>query len=211
MTEVTMRERKKEATKTNILNVAIDLINQYGFAETTMQLVAEKADVALRTLYNYFPSKESIVATYVRNVVKAEEEKSWNELVELDTTYERLVLVCRKTSEWSTENLVLTEIYAADPRNYFYANRDNVPRSGIDELVAKIMEMGQRMGDVILSVDVEVLVRQFIGVFYLSVLTWLSDPAQDLFGIFKDGLDVLYRGIMAQGAEPETVLRAMFC
>ncbi len=206
-----MRERKKEATKSNILKTTIDLINEYGFSGTTMQLIAEKADVALRTLYNYFPSKESIVATYMRDVVDQEREENWALLLELDTTYERLILFCRKTSEWSTVNPILTEIYAADPRNYYYANRDDVPRSGIDEVVAKIMEMGQRMGDVTGSVPVEVLVRQFMGVFYLSLLTWLGDPTQDLFDIFKNGIDILCRGINANIAEPEAVFLGMFC
>ena len=211
MIEVTMRERKKEATKNKIIKIAVAQINENGFAGTTMQQVAKKADVALRTLYNYFPTKEAIVATYMRNVVLEEAKQNWNDLLELDTTYERLLLICRRTSDWSQQNHTLTEVYAADPRNYYYASSDHVPRSGIDELVARVMEMGQRMGDIDKEIPLPVLVRQFMGVFYLSILTWLGDSQQDLDVIFKEGIDILYRGIRTNGVDAGFIFEGMFC
>jgi AcrR family transcriptional regulator len=209
--EAGMRERKKEATKANILSCAIDLINENGFADTTMQMIAEKADVALRTLYNYFPSKESIVATYIREEVWAESEKSWDRMMELDTTYERLLFICRK-SEWMRNHVVLTEVYASDPRNYCYGPpNDEIPRSGLDEIVLRVIETGRQQNDVTVSVPAEVLTRQFMGFYYFSIMTWLSNPHQDLFEIFREGLDILYRGIKAESADVGTVLWGMFC
>lgn len=211
MVEVSMRERKKGATKTNILKVAIKLINKHGFADTTMQLIARKADVALRTLYNYFPSKESIVATYIRMSVQEEVSRGWDELLELDTTYERLLFMCQKSAEWMQENFILIEVYAADPRNYYYGPvTEEVPRSGYDEVVCKVTEMGQQMGDITKTVSAEVLARQFMGFYYISILTWLGKPEQDLFDIFKEGLDIFCRGIKAGGVDSGSVLWNMF-
>ncbi|PKM47784.1 MAG: hypothetical protein CVV03_01825 [Firmicutes bacterium HGW-Firmicutes-8] len=211
MAVVTMRERKKEATKTNILKVAIDLINEHGFSNTTMQLIAEKADVALRTLYNYFPSKEAIVATYLQMAVEEEQEKSWAEVMELGATYERLILFCQKSMEWIKENPVLVEVYTVDPRNYIFSTGPaDIPRSGLEELVAKLMEMGQQMGDVTKSVPVKVLTRQFLGFYHFSILTWLCDNEQDLFKIFKEGLDLFWGGVKTKTVDPGTVLWGMF-
>ncbi len=211
MAEITRRERKKEATKTTILKVAIDLINERGFADTTMQLIAEKADVALRTLYNYFPSKESIVATYMRLTVQQEAEKGWPDLLKLDSTCERLMLMCQITAAWAKENPVLIKVYTLDPLNYLYGPAtEQVPRSGLEEIVTSIMEMGQQMGDVVKRVPAQVLTRQFLGFYHFSVLTWLSDPEQDLLRIFQEGLDILFRGIRADGINAESILRGMF-
>ncbi len=212
MTERTMRERKKEATKTNILQVAIELINKQGFADTTMQSIAEKADVALRTLYNYFPSKESIVATYIQMAVQNELDEGWNDLMQLDTTYERLEFMCQRSAEWIEQNSVLIEVYASDPRNYYYGpTMDEIPRSGYDEIVAKVMEMGQKMGDISDSVSADLLARQFMGFYYFSILTWLGKPGEDLGKIFKEGLDLLYHGIKPDRVDAGTVLWGMFC
>ncbi|MFA5881358.1 MAG: TetR/AcrR family transcriptional regulator [Eubacteriales bacterium] len=211
MVEVSMRERKKEATKTNILKAALELINEHGFSSTTMQLIAEKADVALRTLYNYFPSKETIVATYLQMAVEEEQEKSWAEVMELGATYERLILFCQKSMEWIKENPVLVEVYTVDPRNYIFSTGPaDIPRSGLEELVAKLMEMGQQMGDVTKSVPVKVLTRQFLGFYHFSILTWLCDNKQDLFKIFKEGLDLFWGGVKTKTVDPGTVLWGMF-
>jgi AcrR family transcriptional regulator len=48
---------KREA----ILAAALDLFAEYGFHATSVPQVAEKARVALGTIYRYFPSKEALV------------------------------------------------------------------------------------------------------------------------------------------------------
>lgn len=202
MAHLTMRKRKKEATKLKIQQITIQLIHEFGYVATTMQLVAEKADVALRTLYNYYPSKEAIVGSYMLGVVRGQEEQHWEDLVSLGTTYERLMMVCKKTAEWSMENPVLSEIYASDPRNYCYSAVDEVPRSGIEELAAKIFEMGQLQKDIANSASIEILVRQFMGILYQSILTWLGNPAYDLFNVIEEGIEVLFEGIKVRDVKP---------
>lgn len=209
-----MRERKKEATKTTIMNAAIELINERGFAETTMHIIARKADVALRTLYNYFPSKESIVATYVNIVVQNEQEKSWNELLAADSTFERLGLLCRKSAEWMKENPVLAQVYTLelDPRTYIFGQgTQGIPKSGIEELVTTIMEMGQKTGDISISVPVWLLTRQFLGFYHFSVLNWLNDIEQNPDAIFQSGLKVLFAGIEVKDVSSGSIIWAMFC
>jgi AcrR family transcriptional regulator len=211
MIEVTMRERKKESTKNTILKAGVELINGKGYAETTMQMIAEKADVALRTLYNYFPSKEAIVAVYMQTVVIEEEQKQWDELLTLDSTYERLRFIFAVSAAWAMNNPMLIEIYASDPRNYYYANQEGVPRSGMEELVARVLEMGQKMGDITSDFPVESLVRQFVGIFYLGIMTWLRDKDQDLYAIFDEGLDILFKGINPDDAGTARAVLGMFC
>jgi AcrR family transcriptional regulator len=201
LADLNMRERKKEATKSKIQQVTIALIHEYGYAATTMQLVAEKADVALRTLYNYYPSKEAIVGSFMRDAVRVQEEQHWEALMSLQTTYERLVLVCKKTAQWTVEHPVLSEIYASDPRNYCYSAANEVPRSGLEELAARIFEMGQEQGEIAKSFAVGVLVRQFMGILYQSILTWLGNQAYDLFTLFREGIEVLFDGIKVRQVE----------
>ncbi len=56
-----LREKKKSARKDRIFSAAVDLFNKQGFSNTSMQDIAEKASLAVGTLYNYFPSKNDLL------------------------------------------------------------------------------------------------------------------------------------------------------
>jgi AcrR family transcriptional regulator len=63
------RERKKEETRSSIINYAIGLFKDKGFQQTSMEEIAEKSDVSKGTLYNYFSDKESILVGYFQSTI----------------------------------------------------------------------------------------------------------------------------------------------
>jgi AcrR family transcriptional regulator len=56
-----LRERKKRATRTAIHEAGMALFADQGFAGTTIDDIAERADVSRATVFSYFPTKEDIV------------------------------------------------------------------------------------------------------------------------------------------------------
>jgi AcrR family transcriptional regulator len=56
-----LRERKRRHTRQTISDVATTLFATRGFDEVTVSQVAERVGVSEKTVYNYFPTKESMV------------------------------------------------------------------------------------------------------------------------------------------------------
>ncbi|TLF42683.1 helix-turn-helix transcriptional regulator, partial [Halomonas urmiana] len=73
--------RRKEARPGELLEAALDLFVEKGFAATRVDDVAARAGVSKGTLFLYFPSKEELFKAVVReNIVGRFAE--WNNALE---------------------------------------------------------------------------------------------------------------------------------
>ena len=75
------RERRKEARPGELLDAALALFVENGFADTRVEEVAARAGVSKGTLFLYFPSKEELFKAVVRESI-AGRFSEWNQ--ELD-------------------------------------------------------------------------------------------------------------------------------
>jgi AcrR family transcriptional regulator len=59
---VGLRERKRARTRSLIQREALRLFHRHGFAATTVQQIAEAAEVSPSTVFRYFPTKDDLLA-----------------------------------------------------------------------------------------------------------------------------------------------------
>lgn len=70
-----LRERKKHQTRIALKQAALDLFEQRGFDEVTVEEIAEAAMVSPRTFFRYFETKAEVVFAYSPELIGRVEEE----------------------------------------------------------------------------------------------------------------------------------------
>jgi len=99
-----LRERKKADTREAIRSAAVDLFVAHGFEETTMDAIAEAADVSVRTVFRYFPTKEDLAFADAEQLVV-----DFTELLEARPAHEAVMTSVRAVAAEMATRLEATQ------------------------------------------------------------------------------------------------------
>lgn len=170
-------ERKKRETRQKIIKAALDLIQQQGFDKTTMEQIAEEADVARKTLYNYFPVKEAIIDEYVRGLSRKFTQEVFTKLPSLPDTRSRLLESLDKVYEQVEINPELIGI-SLGYRLKNMLQGGEYQSGGTQGLIAEIIRLGRQAGEIRQDIKAELLVKQLDILRGAVVMDWLNDPSR---------------------------------
>lgn len=196
-------ERKKEETRKKITLVAMDLFKKQGFDSTTMEQIANEADIAKGTLYNHFPVKEAILAEYVQRETKELMPRALRLLQELPDTRSRLITLLRKGVEWM-EQYLNNDIY----EKYFIYRMQTVVqaiknpglRSGFNTVLEQFIRMGQEAGEIRQDVPVKVLSNQLEAIHVFTVIDWVTKTeCSSIYESIERNVDLFLDGAKNRG------------
>jgi AcrR family transcriptional regulator len=169
-----------------ILRAATDLFVSQGFDGVTMAEVAVKAGVVRATVFNYFPSKRSLVATitddvfgyYNAIVERAIEERDASVPALLKTLLVHMGEGIEHTREFYSGVFreMLRMRCGLDENESSRALKD-----GAIERLQRLMQRGQARGELRSDLDPMELARAFESLSMGTIVDWLySDPTDSL-------------------------------
>lgn len=176
---LTRRERQNAARIEQILDAAARLFAEKGFHRTTTRDIADAADVAEGTLYNYFANKDDLLFGIMQRLTKSMTfEAMHTEALPNAETREHFIALLQTYRDFQYQNAtilqaLLSEILAnTELRQRYYQQLLEPSILALEKDLAKHSQLGQ-----IRSMDVpataRVLTSIFIGLFFLDVL---GDP-----------------------------------
>lgn len=210
----TSRQRRKEARPQELLQAALELFVEKGFAATRSEEVAARAGVSKGTLYLYYPSKEELFKAVVRESLGNKIAEGVQELGQHQGSMADLL--AHMLDEWWAR-LGLTpaggimKIMLSEARNFpeltaFYVDEVIVPSCA---LLAEVVRRGVASGE-FRPVDPDTAVHVLIGPVLHLVLHQHSigacgldhGPKPEPEAVLKLQLELLFEGLLNRPRVP---------
>lgn len=174
MEQTTRRERKKRQTETHIVNTAMSLFSQNGVDNTTMEQIADLADVSKATLYKYFPVKEAIIAVYWQYQTEEHSRQLEQLLDQHQDTRSRLKALFLKSMDAILQNGEIYKIYISYRMQHLHdLEKNKTLRSGNDKLYGRIIEAGQKNKEIRSDIPSAILVANVELAFFMKTIIWV--------------------------------------
>ena len=186
------RERRRR-----ILDATLAIASKGGYEAVQMRAVAERADVAVGTLYRYFPSKVHLLVSALGREFERIDAKTDRASLTGGTPYQRLNVMVSKLNRSMQRNPLLTE---AMTRAYVFADAsaagevDHVEKI-IDSMFARAMADGEP------TEDQYHIARVISDVWLSNLLAWLTRRASATD--FTTRLDLAVRLLIGDEAAPK--------
>ncbi|MHA5049190.1 TetR/AcrR family transcriptional regulator [Streptomyces sp. SD15] len=194
-----LRERKKRKTRIAIRDATYRLIQQQGYEATTIEQIAEAAEVSPSTVFRYFPTKEDIVLTDEFDPVLEEELRSrpadepWFDSLRYVMTKAVGIGNAEEPEVSRLRTRLMVEVPAVRSRMM-----ESMSLTG--RLLCRAI--GERTGRDPDSLEVRVFAMSLIGGLMETSLYWAEGGHQEDFAeIVGRAVDVLQHGLAAAGPE----------
>ncbi len=162
------RDRRKR-----ILDATLALASKGGYDAVQMRTVAQRADVALGTLYRYFPSKIHLLVSGLAREFERTQEKLDRTPIPGETPYARMLYVLGRITRSMQREPMLTE---AMTRAFMFADPSaaaevNTVARLMEHMLTKAMHDGEPSGD-------DIAIARVIGDVWLSnLVAWVTRRA----------------------------------
>jgi AcrR family transcriptional regulator len=196
-----LRERKKLQTRSAIINRAVELFNTQGFYNTSIDDIADAADVSRGTFFNYFGYKEAVIVEFGRDLMinlTAQVEEQIKQEVSAERIIFRIWLEVRSLLEEHGEAVVVLSHELLNP------DVERAVRAAqaftLAELVAKVAKAGQQAGRFRSTLDAGQFGQLVANLIIVSVATqYRTNDMEAADAYMRQSLNVIFHGAMPEG------------
>ncbi len=204
---VNRRERRRAETRERLYRAALDLFAKRGFLETTVEDITEAADVGKGTFFNYFPTKEHVLATF-----------GSQRLAEIERAAERAKKgrVLPALQELATDLAGHAKESPALLRAIYAAHASCTPvRAELQkrlkkgrELVTEVFQLAQDRGEIRGDIPASELARLTQVVLLGVAVAWALNPDASLRGTAEDVWALVLPNLLADKKQNPRAARA---
>ena len=196
------RERKKLEARRRIFDAAFELFLEKGFAATTVEEIATRADVAKGTVFNYFPRKTSFLAALAEDWTARIEEELGPVSQWTGSTPDKLTRMFRFLADLGARNPDLARLAFFESLRYMHAMvehrlAEEEPVQRFQAMTRLLVRTGQDAGEIRTDMRPDDVASLVESAFHRTLAHWLATGGSRaaLHRAFEAKLDIVYRGI----------------
>ncbi len=200
------REREKLAQRREMLAAALELFSKKGYANVSMQEIAEKSEFAMGTLYKFFKSKEDLYGALIMEQFNTFHAALTKAIEDPGDEIDKLRNYVKVKGEIFRANVPMIRLYFAETQGSRFnmmAGLDSEIRKRVDDFMrslAGIFERGMRRKRFLRIADpyhLAVALNSFTNAF---LFLWLDDPDEHPYPEDPETiLNLLFKGLVVPG------------
>jgi AcrR family transcriptional regulator len=182
------REQQREQMRQRLLSAALELFEDQGYDATTIDQIADHADVARQTVLNHYPAKKDFVAAWGE---RRRYELAALEDVPVESARDGLHRIMS----------ALAEINVREERLTRQLREVRIVPQPVPEAMFRIVREGRERGEIAGSADPQVAAEIVAAVYFDTLSRWLieEEPGFDLRQELNSRLDLLMNGLAGKG------------
>ena len=176
-----LRERKKRMTHSRIVDCAGELFIAHGYQTTTVDAIAEGAEISKPTFFNYFSTKHAVLQSMVERMDNEFIASIAEELKEPKSTEQRLCDLMTNTADYMESHIPLMRVIIVEGLGGLAKPDEASNRlSKLNNAMAELLTKGREQGDVDTEVDIDLQVQIVVGSYLYSLMNALTHSPKDL-------------------------------
>src|SRR5215831_14722955 len=189
------RHRRKQETRRQIFQAAMDLFARKGIFGTTVEEITQAADVGKGTFFNYFPSKEAILSALAERQLEIIEHAV--EKAESAVTVRPVLqqMVKELSSGPGRSPIMLRSLFATVLSNNMLLELFSGALQTGRGKVASIIERGQQIGEIRRDIPPIDIARCLQQTAFGTSFIWAASQPSDLIAWQERSVDLFWRGI----------------
>jgi TetR/AcrR family transcriptional regulator, cholesterol catabolism regulator len=200
------RERKKLEVLNRIREAALELFREKGYEATRVEEIAERADVAKGTFFNYFPRKDALLRSLAEDVVDELLEElgppeSWE-----GTAHQQLLTLFLQVARLVARDPELSKVMLVENVRNFWMEAEGDPlEREFRALQRAVIARGRDRGEIAADADVGVAARLVDAAYVTTMVEWLKSgaPEEAFRTELRARFEIIFRGLAPAGPLPK--------
>jgi AcrR family transcriptional regulator len=176
MDRLPLRERNKQRVTQRIISAASELFKTRGYHSTTMNDIAEKAEISRATLFNYFQSKEALLLPWGREILEQQIQPHLRTYLRTQpATWQVFQFLFTKMSENMREYPDVIPAFVREAAKACYPAPTGSAGKDVQEVFILVLRYGQERGEIRTDLPLENM-ASYLSALQMSLLFRILEP-----------------------------------